>query len=509
MSKTIVRLFLMTLALVSLSSLALAQERIVVALGVDATNLDAPKATDSPTATILSHIVQPLFEFTPEGTIEPLLVESYEFSKDGLSLTLNLREGITFQDDTPFNAEAVKFNLERFVAPETAAPFAFLLANRWTDIVVEDEHTVRIDLAGPFAPLLAHLTHSSTAIQSPTAIQQQGEDYANPPVGTGPYRFVAWEPGQYLDLTRFDGYWGERPEIENVRFLPVPENTTRMALVETGEAHVAVNVPPQDMARLAANPDVAVDISTGLRTIYIFFNTQREPFTDARVRRALNYAVDKEQIVDFLLGGAARPSDAAIAPNIFGYSPAGTYEYDPERARELLAEAGYEDGLDLTLHCPSGRYPQDIQICEAIQSMLADVDVNATIETMEWGAYLQTVRAPFEDNQVQMGMLGWGTVTGDADYGLYALFHSDEWAPAFNLAFYRNSMVDSLLEEARTNTDPAVREQVYADILELIYTDAPWLFLHSLSQVTAIRDEVEGVIVHPTERFLVHKARFR
>jgi len=161
------------------------------------------------------------------------------------------------------------------------------------------------------------------------------------------------------------------------------------------------------------------------------------------------------------------------------------------------------------LHSPTARYPGDIQTSEAVQSQLAEVGINATIETLEWTAYIPFVRRPLGENEVEAGMLGWGVVTGDADYGLYALFHSSQFAPQFNLGFYQNLVVDALLTEARTSSDTALREQAYADVLELIFQDAPWLFLHSEAQIVGIRNDVEGLVIHPTERYLAHGATKR
>nr|WP_244340618.1 glutathione ABC transporter substrate-binding protein [Thermus thermophilus] len=480
----------------------------MVAQGTDPITLDAPLAQDSPSATVVTHISETLFELTPEGRIVPHLAESYAFSDGGRTLTLRLRRGIVFHDGTPFNAEAVKFNLERFVSRELASPFAFLLSEL-ERVEVVDPYTVRLRLKNPFAPILAHLTHSSTAIQSPTAIQRLGAQYRDNPVGTGPYRFQAWQKGQFVDLVRNENYWGEKPSIPQVRFIPVPEGTTRVALVETGQAHVAVRIPPQDIPRLQANPAVEVVRTPSLRTIYIYFNTQRPPFNDVRVRQAFNHAVNKEEILQFVLGGIGRISDAPIAPGIFGYTSVGRYEYNPQRAQELLRQAGVSTPLRITLHCPTGRYFQDIQVCEAIQGQLRRIGVEATIQTLEWGAYLQETQRPLRENRIQMAMLGWGTVTGDADYGLYPLFHSSQWAPRFNRAFYKNVEVDKLLAQARISTLPQGRQQLYREAMIRIFRDAPWLFLHSEVQVTAVRREVQGFLVHPTERYLAYKARFR
>jgi len=477
-------------------------QTLTIAQGTDAVTLDPHDATDSPSATVLSHIYETLFELTPEGNIVPRLATSAEMAADGLSWTIAIRDDVVFHDGTPLTAEIVKGSMDRFLDPDLAFRFRFLLT-RVSSIDVIDEYTVRFNLSTTFAPFLAHLTHSTTAVMLPAAAEQFGEDFGENPVGTGPFTLDSWDRGSRIDLLRFDDYWGEKPGIERLVFLAVPEDTTRMALVETGEADVAVRVPPSDVMRINANPDVTVENVSSLRTIYIYFNYTMEPFTDARVRQALNYAVNKQEIAEFIFGGAVRPSDAAIAPGIFGYSSVGEYDYDPERARALLAEAGFPDGFETTLYCPTGRYLRDIQTCEAVQSQLAEVGVDAAIESLEWSAYLEFTRRPVEENTVPMAMLGWGTVTGDADYGLFALFHTSEHVPnGSNRAFYSNAVVDALLDEARTTPDESLRTQLYNDVLEILRTDAPWLFMHSETQLVAVRDGVTGLVIHPTERVL-------
>ncbi|TVR86666.1 MAG: glutathione ABC transporter substrate-binding protein [Trueperaceae bacterium] len=477
-------------------------QTITIAQGTDAVSLDPHDVTDSPSATVVSHMYETLFDLTPEGDIVPYLATGADLSSDGLTWTVTLREDVVFHDGTPMTAEVVKGSMDRFLDPDNAFTFRFLLS-RVTSIDVVDDYTLTFTLSDQFAPFLAHLTHNTTAIVLPAAVEEFGEAFNENPVGTGPFSFVSWDRGSRIDLERFDGYWGEQPGISDLVFLAVPENTTRMALVESGEADVAVRVPPQDIARLNANPNITVENVSSLRTIYIYFNHTMEPFTDRRVRQAVNYAVNKDEIAEFIFGGAVRPSDAAIAPGIFGYTSVGPYEYDPERARALLAEAGFPDGFSTTLYSPSGRYLQDIQTTEAIQSQLAEVGINAEIETLEWSSYLDFTNRPPADNTVPMAMLGWGTVTGDADYGLYALFHTDQHVPAgSNRSFYSNALVDQLLDDARSTADDSLREQLYADVLQLLHTDAAWLFLHSETQLVAVRDGIEGLVIHPTERVL-------
>jgi len=484
-------------------SWSLAQGTLIIAQGTDPASLDAAKATDSPSATVYSHIYETLLELKADGEIVPSLATNYTVSPDGLTYTFDIRQGVTFHDGTPLTANEVKASIEQFLAPETAAPFRFLL-DRIAAVNVLDTYKVEFQMTSVFAPLANHLTHSSTAIV------KAGVDLDATPIGTGPFEFVSWNRGERVDLKRYEGYWGTKPGIEGLRFLAVPESTTRMALVETGEAHVAVRVPPQDVARLNANPNVTVENVSSVRTIYIYFNHTMAPFTDVRVRQAINYAVDKEEIVEFVLGGAARVSDAPISPGVFGYTPVGNYNYDPEKAKQLLAEAGFPNGFSTTLYSPNGRYLQDIQVSEAIQSQLALVGIDAQIETLEWNAYLAKTNVAAAENEVPFAMLGWGTVTGDADYGHFALFHSTQHVPAgSNRSFYANPTVDALLDQARTNSNPLLRQSLYEEVMTLLWNDAAWLFLHSESQLVAVRDNVVGLVIHPTERYLAHDASLR
>ena len=487
---------------------AAAQEgdEIRVAFGADPESLDPFYAQSSPAAMVMVHMMETLFEMKPNGDIVPLLAEDYDVSDDGLTYDLYLREDVEFHDGTPFNAEAVKFNLDRLI--EGGAVYSFLI-DRITNIEVIDEYTVRLQTDEPFAPILAHLSHDFISMISPAAVEEYGDDVGSNPVGTGPYIFQEWSRGEEIVMTKNEDYWGENAIIDTFKVLVVPEEATRVVMLETGEAHAIMNVPARDVPRLNENPELTIENVPSLRTLYIGLHNQREPFDDVRVRKAANYAVDSEAIVENIIAGAGRPSDAPISPDIFGHSSQEIYQYNPDRARELLAEAGYEDGIDVEFYYPTGRYPMDETISQAVQSQLAAVGINAEMTTMEWATYLELLgRAP-EEVEHDMYFLGWGTVTGDADYGLYALFNSNEMAPnGNNWHFGDNPEVDRLLEDARVNPDPEAREELYADAIELIWDDAQWIFLHSISQLNGVRNEVEGLIHHPREHIEVMEAYF-
>ncbi|PJF27943.1 MAG: glutathione ABC transporter substrate-binding protein [Phototrophicales bacterium] len=476
---------------------------LTIAGGVDIENTNVFSVTASPSFSVLDHIYEQLFEMTEAGELVPELAESITALSDNEYL-ITLKQGISFSDGTPFNAEAVKANLDYALNADNAAPYRFLLvvAGEPAQVEVVDEYSIKLTTAIPFAPVPAHLSHSAFGMVSPAALAQGPEFLASNAVGTGPYMLSEWNRAEQVVLTRNPNYWGEQPEIETLIFKVVPEAGARIVEIESGTVDVAVRIPPADIPRLQMNPDIDVVITPGLRTIYIFFNTTDPLFDDVRVRQAFNYAVDKEAIANSLFEGAARVSEAPFAPGIFGYTPQTPYPRDLDRARELLAEAGVAEGTSVVLYHPTGRYPQDALVADAVRSQLADIGINVELRTLEWPQYVPHVRRPKPENDIQFAMLGWSVPTMDADYALFALFHSSSHPPGFNGAFYSNPEVDRLLDLGRSTLDQAERQAAYAEAIEIIWQDAPWLFLYSEIQVTAIRSNVEGFIVHPDESLI-------
>ncbi len=489
---------------------AVERDTLTIAIGAEPESLDPVKMTSAPAATVGEHVVERLIYMEEDGTLTPMLATSWEANEDSTVWTFEIRQGVTFHDGAPLNAEAVQMNLARFVNPQVGAAYAFLLGSV-QDIQTVGEYTVQLTLRQPFAPILSHLSHSFIGIVSPNQIRGIAPEatFENP-IGTGPYVMEQWRRGDSIRLSVNENYWGPTPQIPNLVFNFIPEESARIVALETGEADAIMAVPPQDVARLQADPNIDVVFQTSVRTIYVSFNNIREPFTDVRVRKALNYAIDKQAIVDSIFQGSGFVADAPIPDAVFGHTSVGPYPYDPDRARQLLAEAGFPDGFSMTLHHPTGRYPLDATVAQAVQAMLADVGVNARLETREWSSYLQFTAQPPDQAEYDMFMLGWGTVTLDADYGLYALLHTRQWNPnGNNRGFYSNERVDEILDAARIETNPSVRRPLYAEAVELIWNDAPWIFLYNAAQINAVRTHVEGLIHHPLENLSAWDASFR
>ncbi len=510
MKRKILLVLILVFALTVVAPMAAAQARhggdLDIAFGTDPESLDPKEASSSPAAMVMLHVMEALFDMTPEGEIVPLLAEGYEASEDGTVYDIFLNEGIEFHDGTYFDAEVVKFNLDRLVDEE--APFSFLI-DGVDHVEVIDDYTVRLSMDEPFAPIIAHLSHDFISMVSPNAVEEYGDDFGMNPVGTGPFVFEEWSRGERVVLSRNDNYWGYNAYVDTVTFHVVPEDSTRVVMLETGEVDAAMRIPPRDTARVDGDPNLHVVNTSSLRTIYVGMHNQREPFNDVRVRRAVNYAVNNVSIVENIMDGAGRPSDAPISPDIFGYSAQERYEFNPYRARELLAEAGYEDGLEVDFYYPAGRYMMDETIAQAVQSQLADVGIDANMINLEWTTYLETLDQAPEEADHDMYLLGWGTVTGDADYGLYALFHSSQWAPLGNdYSYLGNEEVDELLDKARVTPDVDARLAAYEEAIEIIWDQAPWIFLHSEVQLDGVNNRVEGLIHHPRENIIATEAYF-
>ncbi|MBT9142612.1 MAG: Glutathione-binding protein GsiB [Dehalococcoidia bacterium] len=470
------------------------EQRLIIGQVSDPTVLDSHHVADVYTATILEHIAETLLKLTPEGEVVPWLAEKWEVSPDTTEFTLTLRKGIKFHDGESLNAEAVKVNFDRRLDPKAGTALGFLV-DPIKAVSVVDEYTVRIETYEPYAPMLSVLTHGTNAILSPAALRASWDKPMPKPVATGPFVFKEWLPGERVTLVRNEAYWGELPILEEIVFRIIPEDAARVMALEIGEIHVATLVPTVDVPRLKVDPEIYIEITPGFLIFYLGFNTLMEPFNNRLVRQALNYAVNKEAIVKHVLGGAARVADAPIAPAVFGYHPIMTYEYNPERAKALLAEAGFPDGFETTLYTvPIGL---DWQV--AAVADLFKVGVRVKIDIMDWPTFLELLALPPEEAVVPMFRLGWSTVTGDADYGLYPLFHSGQWAPVgWNRSFFKNERVDELLEIGRTTADPELRQNAYKEAMEIIMYEAPWLFLHNPAWVTGVRTEVKGLLGHPT-----------
>ncbi|MCH8551710.1 MAG: glutathione ABC transporter substrate-binding protein [Natronospirillum sp.] len=479
---------------------------LIKAMLSDAVGLDPHTVNDVPSSIVAHHIYESLVEFDTDSELQPLLATSWT-NVDDTTVEFTLREGVTFHDGSALTAEVVKANFDRLLDPDVASPREFLFS-MIDEVVVVDDLTVQFVTESPFAPLVAHLAHSGGGIASLEAIERDYEAMADGrspgsylsenPSGTGYFKLDNWSPGSELRLVRNEDYWGDNALLDSVTYKVVPESQTRIAELETGNAHIIDPVQSSDMGRVDRMPDASLLRQSSTSLAYLGFNAEKEPFDDVRVRQAISMAVNKEDIVAGVYDNTGLAAVGPIAPGVFGYDDSvSAIPYDMDQARDLLAEAGYEDGFSTTIWTNDN--PDRIQIAEYTQSKLRDLNIDVSVEVLEWGAYLENTA----NGEHDMFILGWSTPTMDADYAMYALFHSSQHGSAGNRSFFTSEELDELLDAGRVETDPDVREALYRDAQELLVELAPMMYLWHQEYLIGVADSVRGLEVMPTNHYLL------
>lgn len=454
---------------------------------------------------ILVNIYEGLVRYA-DGTlrVEPALATDWEIGEDGLTYTFNLREGVTFHDGSPFNAEAVVFNFERMLNEDHPYhdtgpfPLAFFFS-AVEEVEAIDDMTVEFTLSEPFAPFLSNLAYPTGLIVSPAAVMEHGENFGRNPSGTGPFRFVEWDSNISVVAERNEDYWGGAPELEAVVFRPITDANTRVAEMLAGGIDLMVEVPPTSLMQFDGE-DYAIHEQVGPHVWFLILNTRAEPFDDKRVRQAVNYAVDKEAIVEGVLEGTAGIANGPVAP-AFGWAhneDLEPYPHDPERARELIAEAGAE-GAELTFLVTEGGSGMlsPVAMAAAIQSDLEAVGLDVAIETYEWNSFLDVVNGGLE-GEGDMAEMSW--MTNDPGTLPFLTLRTGAMPEegGFNSGYYSNPEVDELLQQARTTTDQDERARLYKEVQEIVHEDAPWLFVANWIQNAVTSDRVENFSLQPS-----------
>lgn len=478
-----------------------------IAIGVEPDTLDPAGQTTTTIANTVDYAVETLVEIDKEGALQPGLAESWEVSGDGMTITLELRDGVTFHDGSPFNAEAAKFSLDRMLDPKVSVPIRAPY-EAIDEVTAVDDGTLELKLSEPSAALVNALSWTTAGIISPESIEKSGNSFEKivAPVGTGPYEFKSYQKGDSVDFELFDEYWGEKPTYKSVTIRIVPEAATRESMLLSGQADMIILPPVPDLKSLQNNEDVNVLLAPSDRTIFIAMNTADPLMDDVRVRQALNYAVDKEALIDNVLFGAADPLDAPMDPALVGYCQTGTYQYDPQKAKSLLREAGASN-LQLNFGAPTGRYLQDIQAAEAIAGELKKVGVTAKIETMDWATYTTKIVEPANKQDWHMHLLGWAPSFLDASMQMDQFQSSFHPPDGLGTSFYSNPKVDALIAKADRELDSAKREQLYCEASKIVWKEAPWIFLWSQRFPIVTSSSVTGVSYLPNEKFDAMYAR--
>ncbi|MGQ0571584.1 MAG: ABC transporter substrate-binding protein [Armatimonadota bacterium] len=479
---------------------------LVIGLNTDIPHFDSMRLAGLPNFGIVNQVTEQLVRIDQTGKIIPLLAESWAIAGGGTQWTLSLRRNVRFHDGSPFNAAAVKYNIERLLRISPVA-VTFRAIDR---IEVVDDATVRIVTKYPFAPMMNLLTYAPVVMSSPAAAEPAGLRYGTPQVGavgTGPFRWVHHLPGQEIRLEANREYWGGAPRVDALVVRPFVEAGARVIALESGQIDVAFLTPPVEARRLEANRQFTIHRPESERIVMFILNNTWGPLRDRRVRQAIFYAIDRETIVSRLLAGAAIVARSSSPTLAFGYAPACTYNYDPSRAKSLLKNAGFPDGFTVKFHYPTGRFNAGDQVIEAVQANLAQVGIRMEVERMEFAAWFTMSRRPAESNPIQMSVASLGAAQLDAGLGIQSNFSSAAWPPrGFNGSFYKNDEVDRLVDEIERIMDEKKRRTLARLLQTMVCADVPMIFMYQERQVHAAKASVKGLEWDPTQVLLpAHK----
>jgi peptide/nickel transport system substrate-binding protein len=506
----------------------------------DAVRLDPADVTDGESIQRMDNIFEGLVEYEPGSTeVQPALATSWEFSEDGKEITFNLRRGVKFHDGTDFNADAVVFSFARQYDQDHPhhqygewVYWGYMFGDIY-NVKKIDNYTVTIQMKNVNASMMTSLAMFTACIVSPTnAEKYQGDAFKNP-VGTGPFKFQEWVKDDHITLVANENYWRARPTLDKLIFKVIPDPSARLLALEVGEVHGIEYPDPHDFDRIRNNKDLKLLSEPGMTVGYMAINAgfgyndangnarrdpneplvktegYLEPLTKKKVRKAIQHSIDKQSIVDNLYLGTASVAKNGMPPFMLGYNDdIVDYDYNPAKAKQLLAEAGYPNGFEVTFYVMPVSRPYMFdppKIGEAIQGYLGAVGIKANIYQVDWGTYLQETEA----GKHQLCLLGWTGDNGDPDNFLNVLYGPNSTAigTAMNYGFFTEDKAQELLTAALQTYDTDERSRLYREAQALIHESANWVYLAHSNQTLAFRKNVQGYVLHPTSRKFFYPVR--
>ncbi|KAA3597995.1 MAG: ABC transporter substrate-binding protein [Calditrichaeota bacterium] len=490
----------------------------------DPPSLDPAHGTDTTSGNILLRMFDGLVQFEPK-TMEviPAVAESWEI-EDSRVFTFKIRKGVKFHNGREVKAEDFKYSFERTLDPETVSERQWVLspilgATEFTDgkagevkgIEVIDDYTLRLTLEKSFAPFLSMLCMESASVVPKEAVDEFGSDqFARNPIGCGPFKFVEWQSDISVTVEAFDDYYGDKSEtIDKVKFMVIPSIPTALEAYKNGEIDFLDELPPGQIQNIRDNSPDDVKEWSQIGTYYIGFNHEKPPFKDnVKLRKAINYAIDRQKIANIIEEGLAIPASGILSPGIPGHNPNfSPYKYDLEKAKQLMAEAGYPEGKGLpTIKIWYNTHDRHQRIVQYVQQELKKIGVNLEIKNLDWAAYLKAL----DSGEPEMYRMGWLVDYVDPDNFLYTLLHTSQIGAPGNYARYTSAKFDSLVELGRHLTDLDERIKVYQEAERIaVEDDAVWLFLYYYREIALINPKWENVILSPQGDFVTPIRYFR
>ncbi len=490
----------------SVLSLPATAQELKIAVAADVTSIDPHFFNLFPNNNIAEHIFDKLVQMDPDSKMIPGLATSWK-TVDDRTWEFNLRKGVKFTDGTELTAEDVVFSIDRVPnVPNSPGPFsAYTKAIVAKEIV--DPYTIRFRYASPY-PLAPNDLSTIYIVSKKAAAGAATEDFnsGKAAIGSGRYRLVKYTSGDRIDLVRNDGYWGEKSPWEKVTFKIIKNESARVAALLSGDVDAIEQPPTADLARIKGDPKFTVTSKISHRVIYFNFDhlqrvspfitdkagkpMEKNPLLDVRVRRAISKAINRQAIADRVMEGQAIPSGQLVSEKLFGHVPGLKADaYDVEGAKRLLAEAGYRDGFNITIHGPSGRYVNDEKIVQAVAQMVSRIGITAKVETAPMGPY--SARAAKQEYSFHM--VGWGASTGEASSplrSLLATFNREKGLGAVNWGRYSNVKVDYLIEQALQQVNDENRSVMLQNATKLAMEDLGLMPIHFQFTIWATKKNV-------------------
>lgn len=484
------------------------KDTLIFAPNTDVVILDPQHMNDNTSEQVIKMIYNGLLKFNDKSEIVTDLADSYEVADNGVEWTFKLKTGIKFHDGSELNADVVKKSFDRVINKDNALN-RYQLYEVIKEVQVVDASTVKFVTKEPFGAFPAILAHSSGGILSPKAIDEFKLELgktADTTVGTGPYKIISWKKDQEIVLERNDDYFGEKGVTKTIIYRPIPEDASRVMALETGEVDVIQQVPANELKRLESVDGIKIikKPSNGQRVFR--FDLSTEPYDDPKVRQAVSYAVNRQEILDFVVPGLGELSTSGLAKATWGYANLGSIPYDPEKAKQLLTEAGFPNGFKTKI-TTTPRYIQGVQLAEVIADQLKKVGIEAEIDVKEWATIVQEWGGLTKDEFEQgIFIMGAGPSTLDADWGLRPNYTTAE-TNELNYGFYSNKEYDEVIKKAMSETDPEKRKDLYKRAQEIFYLEDPaGIWLYDQYAIIVTRDNVKDVNVHPLSLNTFEKA---
>jgi peptide/nickel transport system substrate-binding protein len=475
----------------------------------DAVNLDPALAPDGMSQSVVHLMLEGLTRYHKGSfKIEPALATSWSYDASGTKWVFVLRHGVKFQDGTPFDAAAVKFNIDRWRLRDNpyhkGGDFTYYESQfggfpgviRGVKVLAPDR--VELDFTKPSAPLLANLAMPSFTMSSPTAIKNDGEGYSQQPVGTGPYQLAEWVKDDHITLKAYADYWGPKAKLATVILKDIPTPDSSLLSLQKGEIDGWEYPTPDSLVQIQKDPQLTVYHQPANNTMFLSMNESKKPFDNVLVRRAINEAIDAYAIVKHFYDPGAFVASEFLPPVVWPNGVKTAYPYDPADARKLLAQAGYEHGFSTTLWfmtTPRPYLPEPERVAEAIQADLKAIGVNAKLEGFEWSNYLYKV----QDGQHNLALYGWTGDNGDPDNFLYVVLDKDSASPpgAQNISMWKNDDFHRLMLAAQTTVDPVKRASLYRQALAIVHDQAPVVPIAHTAPPTVYKASVHGYVPRP------------